>query len=64
MPDRHEHDIPELITSRVHGVMLDHASSRMQVRELPPLIADEKPSGGGHNRGPSPVEYILVGLCA
>ncbi len=55
---------PELITSRVHGTMLDHSSSQMQVRELTPLIADEKPSAGGQNRGPSPLEYILVGLCA
>ena len=57
-------DNPELRTSRVHGVMLDHASSRLQARELPPVIADEKPSGGGQDRGPSPMELILMGLCA
>ena len=55
---------PERITSRVHGVMQDHASSVLYVRELPPYVADEKPSGGGQNRGPSPLEYILMGLCA
>ena len=54
---------PELRISRVHGTMLDHASSQMQVRELPPVVADEKPAGGGKNRGPSPLEYILIGLC-
>lgn len=54
----------ELSTSRVHGVMVDHTSSQMQVRALPIVVSDEKPSGGGKNRGPSPLEYILVGLCA
>ena len=57
-------DNPELRTSRVHGVMIDHSASQMQVRDLPPVVADEKPSGGGKNRGPSPLEYILIGLCA
>lgn len=55
---------PELRTSRVQGVMLDQSSSQMQVRELPLVVSDEKPSGGGKNRGPSPLEYILIGLCA
>ena len=55
---------PELRTSRVHGVMIDHSASEMQVRELPLIVSDEKPSGGGKNRGASPLEYVLVGLCA
>jgi len=55
---------PELRTSRVHGVMIDHSASQMHVRQLPPIISDEKPSGGGKNRGASPLEYILTGLCA
>ena len=55
---------PELRTSRVHGVMIDHSASQMQVRELPLIVSDEKPSGGGKNRGASPLEYVLVGLCA
>lgn len=55
---------PELVTTRVNGRMIDHSASEMRVRELPPVISDEKPSGGGKNRGPSPLEYILVGLCA
>ncbi len=54
----------ELITSRAHGTMLDHTASKVFVRDLAPVIADEKPSGGGRNRGPSPLEYILIGLCA
>ena len=64
MPETQKQPNPELITSRAHGVMLDQAASEMHVRELPPVIADEKPSAGGQNRGPSPLEYILIGLCA
>jgi uncharacterized OsmC-like protein len=64
MPDKQSQINPELVTSRVHGVMIDHSASQMQVRELPPVISDEKPSGGGKNRGASPLEYILIGLCA
>ncbi len=64
MSDNQTQINPELRTSRVHGMMLDHSSSIMHVRDLPPVIADEKPSGGGQNRGASPVEYILIGLCA
>ena len=64
MPDSQNQSNPELITSRARGVMLDHSSSTIRVRDLPPVIADEKPSAGGQNRGPSPLEYILIGLCA
>jgi uncharacterized OsmC-like protein len=64
MPEIYDKDNPELRTSRIRGVMIDHAASQMQIRELPPVISDEKPSGGGKNRGPSPLEYVLTGLCA
>ena len=64
MSDNQSQVNPELRTSRVHGVMIDHSASQMQVRELPLVISDEKPSGGGKNRGASPLEYVLVGLCA
>jgi uncharacterized OsmC-like protein len=64
MPDNQPQTNPELRTSQVHGVMIDHSARQMQVRELPPVISDEKPSGGGKNRGASPLEYILIGLCA
>ena len=64
MPADQSQANPELRTSRVHGVMIDHSSSEMHVRELPRIISDEKPSGGGKNRGASPLEYILIGLCA
>lgn len=64
MPDKKNHSNPEMVTSRVSGVMIDHSASKMQVRDLPPIVSDEKPSGGGKNRGASPLEYILVSLCA
>lgn len=64
MSDNQAQTNPELRTSRVHGVMIDHSASEMQVRELPLIVSDEKPSGGGKNRGASPLEYVLVGLCA
>ena len=64
MPENKDPANSELFTSRVHGKMLEHNLSQIQVRELPPLLADEKPSGGGQDRGPSPLEYVLVGLCA
>jgi len=50
----------ELITSRAHGTMLDHTSSKVFVGDLPPVISDEKPSGSGRNLGPSLLENIGV----
>ena len=64
MSDKEKRANPEMVTSRVSGVMIDHAASKMQVRDLPPIVSDEKPTGGGKNRGASPLEYVLVGLCA
>jgi uncharacterized OsmC-like protein len=64
MTDQQNQANPELVTNRAQGVMIDHAASRMQVRDLPVVVSDEKPGGGGKNRGPSPLEFILIGLCA
>jgi hypothetical protein len=44
--------------------MIDHAGTEIQVRDLEPFMIDEKPDGGGQNRGPSPLETILGALCA
>jgi len=55
---------PSLVTNRARGEMIDHTASRVTVRDFPPLVADEKESAGGQNRGPTPLEYVLVGLCA
>lgn len=53
-----------LVTNRAHGEMIDHAAARIYVRDFDPVISDEPPSRGGHNQGPSPLEYILAALCA
>ena len=53
-----------LVTNRARGEMIDHAASHIFVRNFDPVISDEPPARGGHNQGPSPLEYILVALCA
>ena len=53
-----------LVTNRAHGEMLDHAASKIFVRDFPPIISDEPPSRGGNNQGATPLEYILIALCA
>ncbi len=53
-----------IVTNRARGKMLTHAAAEIYVRDFAPLISDEPPSRGGENRGPSPLEYILIALCA
>jgi hypothetical protein len=53
-----------VVTNRASGKMIDHAAVEVYVRDFPPVISDEPPSRGGKNRGPSPLEYILIALCA
>lgn len=53
-----------IVVNRAHGRMLTHSASEIYVRDFPPVISDEPPSRGGENRGPTPLEYILVALCA
>jgi uncharacterized OsmC-like protein len=55
---------PQLITNRARDEMIDHAASHVFVRDFDPVISDEPPARGGHNQGSSPLEYILVALCA
>ena len=58
-------DTPQaLVTNRAHGKMQDHTAAAVYVRTFPAVISDEPPSRGGHNTGPSPLEYMLVALCA
>lgn len=64
MAIRREEHPPELRSSYVLGKMNDQRSSKLYVREFDAYTSDEKPSGGGLNRGPSPLEYVLMGLCA
>jgi uncharacterized OsmC-like protein len=52
------------VTNKVRGTMRDHAATAIYVRDFEPVISDEPPSRGGNNAGPSPLEYMLVSLCA
>lgn len=56
--------LPHIVTNKARGEMIDHAASQIFVRDFNPVISDEPPSRGGHDQGPSPLEYILVALCA
>jgi len=62
MPDNKPDDYT--VTNRVRGKMKSHAAAEMFVRDFPAVISDEPPSRGGENSGPSPLEFILVALCA
>lgn len=53
-----------LVSNHAHGVMLSHAAAEVHVRDFPAVISDEPPARGGEDRAPSPLEYILVALCA
>ena len=52
------------VVNRASGKMLTHAAAEVYVRDFPPVISDEPPSRGGEDRAPTPLEYILVALCA
>ena len=60
MQDTSEH----VVVNRAKGKMLTHAAAEIYVRDFPPVISDEPPSRGGEDRAPTPLEYILVALCA
>ena len=53
-----------LVTNKAHGKMRDRAATEVYVRDFPAVISDEPPSRDGNNAGPSPLEYMLVALCA
>jgi len=54
----------DIVVNRARGRMLTHTSAEIVVREHPPIVADEPPSRGGEDRGPTPLEFVLVSLCA
>ncbi|MEL6150951.1 MAG: OsmC family protein [Chloroflexota bacterium] len=53
-----------VVTNKAHGKMRDHAAAEVYVRDFAAVISDEPPSRGGNNTGPSPLEFMLVALCA
>lgn len=54
---------PKVVTLRVNGRMLSHSSSELDLRSVHRLLSDERPPVG-EDRGPSPLELVLSGLCA
>ena len=53
-----------IVVNRARGRMLSHTSAEIVVRDHAPIVADEPPSRGGEDRGPTPLEFVLVALCA
>jgi putative redox protein len=54
----------DVVTNRAHGEMLSHTASAIHVRHFPPFVSDEPPSRGGEDRGQTPLELVLMSLCA
>lgn len=53
-----------IVVNQAHGRMLTPTSAEIRVRDHPAILSDEPSSRGGQDRGPTPLEFILVGLCA
>lgn len=53
-----------IVVNRSQGRMLSHTSAEIVVRDHAPIVADEPPARGGQDRGPTPLEFVLVALCA
>jgi len=54
----------DIVVNRARGEMVSHSETAIHVREFAPVVSDEPPSRGGTNKGPSPLECVLVSLCA
>jgi uncharacterized OsmC-like protein len=52
-----------IVVNRASGRMLTHAASEIAVRDFT-VVSDEPRSRGGDDRAPTPLEYVLVALCA
>jgi uncharacterized OsmC-like protein len=52
-----------IVVHHASGRMLTHAASEISVRDFT-VVADEPPSRGGDDRAPTPLEYVLIALCA
>lgn len=59
-------DYPDYIgIIRAKGKMLKGTASTISVRKgMFEVVGDEPPIRGGEDRGPTPLEYIAIGLCA
>ena len=52
-----------IVVHHAAGRMLSPAASEIAVRQFV-VAADEPPSRGGEDRAPTPLEYVLIALCA
>src|SRR6266571_5001652 len=52
-----------IVVHHASGRMVTHAASEIAVRQFA-VLADEPPSRGGQDRAPTPLEYVLIALCA
>ena len=52
-----------IVVNRASGRMLTHAGAEIAVRGFT-VVSDEPRSRGGDDRAPTPLEYVLVALCA
>jgi len=52
------------VTNKAHGVMRTHTAAEIRVRHFAPVLSDEPPKRGGGDLAPTPLEYLLVALCA
>ena len=58
-------ELPDyVVVNRASGRMLTRSASEIRVRDFAPIVSDEPPARGGEDRGPTPLEYVLVALCA
>jgi len=54
----------DVVVNHASGRMLSSSATQIRVREHPAIVSDEPAARGGENRGPSPLEFVLVALCA
>jgi hypothetical protein len=64
MPEVEKPEQDHLVVNRAGGKMLSNTAAEIIVRDFPPIVSDEPPKRGGENRGPTPLEFVLVALCA
>jgi uncharacterized OsmC-like protein len=57
-------DTEDVVVNRARGEMLTPTAAAVHVRDFPPIVSDEPEKRGGENRGQTPLELVLVALCA
>lgn len=57
-------DAEDIVVTSARGEMISRTATAIHVRDFPPIISDEPEQRGGEDRGQTPLEFILVALCA